>query len=94
MKTEFDIPTLKGIPIIPAITEGAMAHSKPYRAKPEHQEALGFPGELVEDWRDKAIAKLDELLHKYRSLRVFMDTCVKCGAWRDRQSWVSAEIDG
>lgn len=84
MKTEFDVPTLKGIPIIPALKEGAMANTKPYKAKPEHQEALGFPGELVEDWHDKAIAKLDELLQKYRSLRVFMDTCVKCGACTDK----------
>ena len=84
MKAEFDIPTLKGIPIIPAVNDDAMAHSKPYKAKPEHQEALGFPGELVEDWHDKAIAKLGELLGKYRSLRVFMDTCVKCGACTDK----------
>lgn len=84
MKAEFDVPTLKGIPIIPAIIEDAMAHSKPYKAKPEHQEALGFPGELVEDWHDRAIAKFGELLGKYRSLIVFMDTCVKCGACTDK----------
>jgi len=84
MKAEFEVPVLGGIPIIPAVMEGAMAHSQPYKAKPQHQEALGFPGELVEDWHDKAIAKLDELLGKYRSLRVFMDACVKCGACTDK----------
>jgi len=61
-----------------------MAHSQPFVAKSDHQEALGFPGELVEDWHDKAIDKMGELLGKYRSLQVFMDACVKCGACTDK----------
>ncbi|RKZ35261.1 MAG: (Fe-S)-binding protein [Gammaproteobacteria bacterium] len=61
-----------------------MAHSKPYVAAAEHQEALGFPGELVDDWQNVAIAKMGELLGKYRSLPVFLDTCVKCGACTDK----------
>ncbi len=61
-----------------------MAHSKPFVAKPEFQESLGFPGELVDDWHDKAISKMGELLGKTRSLQVFMDACVKCGACTDK----------
>ena len=45
---------------------------------------LGFPTELVPDWQEKAIAKFDELLKKYRSLKVFLDICVKCGACTDK----------
>ncbi len=69
---------------IPPIVKGAMADSKPYPAAPEHQEKLGFPGELVDDWHDRAIAKLGELASKYRGLRVYLDSCVKCGACTDK----------
>jgi Fe-S oxidoreductase len=61
-----------------------MAHSKPFVAKPEHQEQLGFPGELVDDWKERALDKMGELLGKYRSLQVFLDACVKCGACTDK----------
>ncbi|KAA3620549.1 MAG: (Fe-S)-binding protein [Proteobacteria bacterium] len=61
-----------------------MAHSKPFIAKPEHQAALGFPGELVENWKQVALDKMEELLGKYRSLQVFMDACVKCGSCTDK----------
>ncbi|MDX2289463.1 MAG: (Fe-S)-binding protein [Hyphomicrobiaceae bacterium] len=69
---------------IPAIADGAMAKLKPFVAKAEHQAPLGFPGELVDDWHDKAIAKMGELLGKYRSLQVYLDSCVKCGACTDK----------
>jgi len=83
-KPEFDVPELREIPVIPPIAIDAMAHSKPFVAKAEHQKPLGFPGELVDDWQDRAISKMDELLGKYRSLQVFMDACVKCGACTDK----------
>ena len=83
-EADFQVPTLKGIPIIPAIEPDAMAHSQPFVTKAELQEALGFPGELVEDWQQRAIDKLGELIGKYRSLPVFFDSCVKCGACTDK----------
>ncbi|KAB2916676.1 MAG: (Fe-S)-binding protein [Hyphomicrobiaceae bacterium] len=61
-----------------------MAASKPFVAKAEHQAPLGFPGELVPNWQEKAIAKLGDLLTKYRSLQVYLDACVKCGACTDK----------
>ncbi len=61
-----------------------MAHSAPFGAAPEHQVALGFPGELVDDWQAKAIDKLGDLLKKSRALQVYMDSCVKCGACTDK----------
>jgi Fe-S oxidoreductase len=69
---------------IPALAPGCMAASKPYVAAPEFQKALGFPGELVENWQDKAVDKMAELRGKYRSFRVFLDSCIKCGACTDK----------
>ena len=83
-KKEFHIPELTGYPEIPDIVDGAMAHCRPFVAGAEHQEALGFPGELVEGWEQKAIAKLGELLKRNRALRVYLDACVKCGACADK----------
>ncbi|MDD9822371.1 MAG: (Fe-S)-binding protein, partial [Gammaproteobacteria bacterium] len=84
MKPEFTIPVVINPPQAPAVRAGAMAHSRPFVAKAEHQLALGFPGELVDDWHDKALAKMKELLDSSRALQVFMDSCVKCGACADK----------
>lgn len=83
-KQDFIVPRVKEIFSVPAIEVDSMAHSKPFVAKPEHQEPLGFPGELVDGWQETAIAKMDELLGKYRSIQVFLDSCVKCGACTDK----------
>jgi Fe-S oxidoreductase len=80
----FETPKLRPYPVIPLVQVGAMAHSKPYVASAQIQGAIGFPGELVEDWQARAIAKMGELLGKYRSLRVYMDACVHCGACSDK----------
>ena len=77
-------PPLKPYPVIPILQAGAMAHSKPYAASPAMQQALGFPGELVEDWQGKAVAKLGDLLQNYRGLKVYLDACVHCGACTDK----------
>ena len=61
-----------------------MAHSQPFIAAPEHQTELGFPGELVDGWEQKAVDKLGDLLQKNRALRVYLDSCVKCGACTDK----------
>jgi len=81
---EFDTPVLKPYPEIPPIEIGAMAHSKPFYAKQDHQQKLGFPGELVDDWQRVAIDKMGELVDNSRALRVFLDSCVKCGACTDK----------
>jgi len=81
---DFEIPELKEYPVIPTIHEGVMAHSKPFVAKAEFQEQLGFPGELVDNWQQVAYDKMEELQGKYRSLQVFLDACVKCGACTDK----------
>jgi heterodisulfide reductase subunit C len=80
----FETPALRPYPIIPKLKEGAMAHSKPFVAKEQFQKPLGFPGQLVDNWQDVAVAKMGELIGKYRSLPVFLDSCVKCGACTDK----------
>jgi len=77
-------PALKEYPVIPILARDAMAASKPYAASDKMNEALGFPGKLVDNWQALAIEKMGELLGKYRSLRVFLDACVHCGACTDK----------
>ena len=81
---EFQTPALKEYPVIPILRRDAMAGSRPYVAAEKMNEALGFPGKLVENWRERAIARMGELLEKYRSLRVYLDACVHCGACTDK----------
>ena len=81
---DFETPVLKEYPIIPLIQEGSMAHSKPFIAKPVHQQSVGYPDELVDNWEQKAVTKLGELVNGSRALQVFLDTCVKCGACTDK----------
>ena len=83
-KVQFETPKIREYPVIPILQENSMANTSPFVAKPEHQEALGFPGELVDNWEEKAIEKMGELLTKYRSLKVYMDSCIKCGACTDK----------
>jgi Fe-S oxidoreductase len=81
---KFAVPTIGPYPVIPLVAEGAMAHSKPFVASAAIQTNIGFPGELTEGWEGRAIAKMGELLGKYRSLQVYMDACVHCGACSDK----------
>ena len=80
----FKTPSLGEYPVIPLVQEGAMAHSKPFAAKPEHQTGLGFPGELAPDWEKVAVTKLGQLVSQSRGLQVFLDSCGKCGACTDK----------
>ncbi len=83
-KPVFEVPAVGEYLQTPQLRPGAMAGSAPFKAAPRHQQALGFPGELLPEWRQAAIARLGELLKKYRSLRVYLDGCVKCGACSDK----------
>jgi Fe-S oxidoreductase len=90
---DFKTPCIDKPIDIPALTPGSMAHLSPFGASAEHQKALGFPGELVEDWHNKAIDKFGELLGKSRALRVYMDSCVKCGACTDKCQYFLGSAD-
>lgn len=69
---------------LPELQPGATAHVKSFLAPPETQKAIGFAPQLSEGWQERAIHRMGELLEKYRSLRVFMDACVHCGACTDK----------
>jgi len=81
---DFEVPELQEEITVPPVREGVTSHLKPFVADAKFQEPLGYPGELVDNWQEVAIAKMGELLSKYRSLRVFLDICVKCGACTDK----------
>jgi len=81
---EFEVPTLTEYTVVPRIKEGATAHVKSFPAAEASQSYLGYPWTLSEDWKDRALGKMGDLLGKYRSLRVFMDACVHCGACTDK----------
>ena len=84
VEKQFEAPKLDEDITVPPIKPNSMSHSSPFVAAPQHQEALGFPGELVDDWENKAVEKMGDLLTKYKSLPVFLDSCVKCGACTDK----------
>ena len=81
---DFETPELKEYTIIPKIKDGTMAGLKPFVSRPPFQEPMGYPDKLIDNWKEVAIAKMGDLQSKYRSLQVFMDICVKCGACTDK----------
>lgn len=81
---DYEVPELNEYPIIPKLQNDVMKHSSPFIAKEQFQGPLGFPGELPDNWKEVAIDKMGELLGKYRSLQVFLDICVHCGACTDK----------
>ena len=79
-----DVPKMEHPLEIPQLKCGAMEGLKPFVAAPEHQEKVGFPGELLPDWKEKALEKMAELAEKNRAFQVYLDACVKCGACTDK----------
>ena len=66
-----------------------------YPAAPKNIKYLGYPNprewspldddwKLPENWQDIVHEGFKERLDKYRSLKIFMDTCVRCGACADK----------
>ncbi len=66
-----------------------------YGSKPDSMQALGLPNprkwspededwSLPENWKEIVLEGLRERLDKYRSLKLFMDACVRCGACADK----------
>ncbi len=84
MAAEIKAPPLREFPTPPPLLPGAMEKSRPYVANEKIQQAIGFPGQLSDGWEQRAISHMGEMLGKYRSLKVFMDSCVHCGACSDK----------
>ena len=83
---EFEVPKVKPNPVpdLPELQPDATVHAKSFKASEAIQAGIGFPGALVDNWQEKAIDKMGDLLGKYRSLAVYMDACVHCGACTDK----------
>ncbi len=71
--------------------EGMFCHG----SKPKSLELVGFPNprdwrpadadwKLPENWKQILLEGIAERLEKYRSFRLFMDICVRCGACADK----------
>ncbi len=67
----------------------------PYPTNPKRLEYLGFPNprvwspededwKLPENWKDIILQGFKERIDKFRSFRIFMDCCVRCGACADK----------
>jgi len=61
-----------------------IASDQPTAIKPHFQNSQGDQSELIDDWQTVAIEQLGEAIHSNRALRVFLDTCVNCGACTDK----------
>ena len=66
-----------------------------YGAKPKNTKAVGMPfpkdwnptnddWQLPENWKSIILEGFKDRLDKYRSLKIFMDICVRCGACADK----------
>jgi Fe-S oxidoreductase len=66
-----------------------------YPTKAKHLETLGMPNprewspmdedwKLPENWKEIIFNGMKERLSKFRSFKVFMDSCVRCGACADK----------
>jgi Fe-S oxidoreductase len=85
-------PLWKGWMYSPAeIKEGIAC----YGSKPKNLEYVGMPNprewspfdedwKLPENWKEIVLEGLRERLDKFRSLKIFMDICVRCGACADK----------
>lgn len=77
-------PELTGRIVVPKVKVGASRDQKPTLAKPDLMTKLGFLPEKTPDWREKFLEKMAEVIKKYRSVRIFLDICVRCGACTDK----------
>ena len=66
-----------------------------YGSKPKDHEVIGLPNprtwspgdedwKLPENWQEIFLEGMRERLDKFRSFRIFMDICVRCGACADK----------
>ena len=66
-----------------------------YGVKPDKLETVGMPNPhnwkptdedwgLPENWKEIILDGMKDLMEKYRSFKLFMDVCVRCGACADK----------
>jgi Fe-S oxidoreductase len=90
-KVDFQPPKTGWMNTPVVFKEGMFCHG----SKPKSLETLGFPNprewrpadadwKLPENWQEIIIKGIADRLKKYRSFRLFMDICVRCGACADK----------
>jgi Fe-S oxidoreductase len=92
-RVRYDVPAQGWLD--PALDFEARKGSWSYAAGPKSLTSLGFPNprpwsptdadwKLPENWEQIIRDGFRERLGKYRSLKLFLDTCVRCGACADK----------
>jgi Fe-S oxidoreductase len=81
---DIEVKELTGKVEFPPVMKGASAHQKVHIASEKLMKKLGFPEKKLPNWKEKALEEFERLLKKYRSLYLYMDICVKCGACTDK----------
>jgi Fe-S oxidoreductase len=90
-KVDYTMPKTGWMDTPVVFKEGMFCHG----AKPKSLEIVGFPNprdwrtadadwKLPENWKQILLEGIAERLEKYRSFRLFMDICVRCGACADK----------
>ncbi len=69
---------------IPKLNPGATRNQKCHPAKEKDMAKIDLPLARVDDWKEAILKKMAEVLDKYRSVRLYLDICVKCGACADK----------
>ncbi|MBI5968836.1 MAG: (Fe-S)-binding protein [Deltaproteobacteria bacterium] len=75
---------MRGPVPIPGIKIGASRHQVCHKAKDKDMAKIDLPKERKENWKEAMLEKMAEVLEKYRSVRLFLDICVKCEACADK----------
>ena len=90
-KVDYTLPKTGWMDTPVVFKEGMFCHG----SKPKSLELVGFPNprdwrpadadwKLPENWKEILLKGIAERLEKYRSFRLFMDICVRCGACADK----------
>jgi len=90
-KVDYALPKTGWMDTPVTFKEGMFCHG----SKPKSLELVGFPNprdwrpadadwKLPENWKQILLDGIAERLEKYRSFRLFMDICVRCGACADK----------
>ncbi|MDB9822685.1 (Fe-S)-binding protein [Deltaproteobacteria bacterium] len=92
VKIDHSPPVLKGWMNSPAEIKKGIAC---YAGRPKNLEYIGLPNprewspldddwKLPENWKEIILDGLRDRLDRFRSLKIFMDICVRCGACADK----------
>lgn len=90
-KIDYTLPKTDWMDTPVVFKEGMFCHG----SKPKSLDLVGFPNprdwrpadadwKLPENWKQILLEGIAERLEKYRSFRLFMDICVRCGACADK----------